>query len=507
MTRCLLLIFFYSHSIFLFSFIRTVNTANYLRQRTCPRLEMNNTINNFHFMNDLQDARAQRILEDQRRRQALLLLQQQQEIEKTLSEISSQDMRNQHHNNQYYQGPNVNAIDMECRNIIALQEELKRQENRKRVEEVLQAKMQEQALLSQFQKQSTMQQSATEQLLSHFAELNSIVARQEALGAMRNQSNGSQGASSNNNNNSNSNFDLLNRLRNGSPNGNSNNGHGHGSNNFNYRQQDLINSLLSKQRNDGGLQGLAQHLNGQNLGQQASLSDSALLARLSHAAAASNNSLPSATLQAIRNQFGQGNNSSTPNPNAQPNIDQRDILSSLLAGKGAGFNQNPHPPPSSSSAQEEMQQPRNAGAPEIRYFNNGGEVKHNGDVLAQLPGKKRKVMTEQIISIDRSSSTETRNANQARPKKMLKPASPPKPVEVKFEHHAGPPKKRNRNHNLSSQISQITNDDSNSIDSNGSALDNPNGNNGGRSTAQNANEDKEGDKLDAANVLLGLMKR
>ena len=480
-------------------------------------------------MKDLQDARAQRILEDQRRRQALLLLQQQQEIEKTLSEISSQDMRNQHHNNQYFQGPSVNAIDMECRNIIALQEELKRQENRKRVEEVLQAKMQEQALLSQFQKQSTMQQSATEQLLSHFAELNSIVARQEALGAMRDQSNGSQGASSNNNNNNNnSNFDLLNRLRNGSPNGNSNNGHGHGSNNLNYSPQDLINSLLSQQRNDGGLQGLAQHLNGQNLGQQASLSDSALLARLSQAAAASNNTLPNATLQAIRNQFGQGNNSPSTNPNAQPNIDQRNILSSLLAGKGAGFsNQNSHPPPSSSSAQQEMQQPRNAGAPEIRYFNNGGEVNHNGDVLAQLPGKKRKVMTEQIISIDCSSSAETRNANQTRPKKKPKPDLPPKPVEVKFEHHAGPPKKRNRNHNLSSQISQITNDDSNSIDSNGSALDSSNGNNGGRHSnllgsmfkpklkqeteakpaAQNANEDKEGDKLDAANVLLGLMKR
>lgn len=481
-------------------------------------------------MNDLQDARAQRILEDQRRRQALLLLQQQQEIEKTLSEISAQGMRNQHQNNQYFQGPSVNAIDIECRNIIALQEELKRQENRKRVEEVLQAKMQEQALLSQLQKQSTMQQSATEQLLSHFAELNSIVARQEALGAMRDQSNGSQGNSSNNNNNHNNNFDLLNRLRNGSPNGNSNSGHGHGSNNLNFSQQDLINSLLSQQRNDGGLQGLAQHLNGQNLGQQASLSDSAILARLTQAAAANNNTLPNATLQAIRNQFGQGNNSPSPNPNpnAQPSVDQRNILSSLLAGKVAGFsNQNPHLPPSSSSAQQEMQQPRNVGAPEIRYFNNGGEVNHNGDVLAQLPGKKRKVMSEQIISLDCNSSTETKSADQTRQKKKPKPELPPKPVEVKFEHHAGPPKKRNRNYNLSSQISQITNDDSNSIDSNGSALDNSNGNNGGRHSdllgsmfkpklkqetetkpaAQNANEDKEGDKLDAANVLLGLMKR
>jgi len=465
-------------------------------------------------MNDIQDVRAQRILEDQRRRQALLLLQQQQEIEKTLSEITAQGMRNQPQNNQFFQGPSVNAIDIECRNIIALQEELKRQENRKRVEEVLQAKMQEQAILSQLQKQSTVQQqSATEQLLSHFAELNSIVARQEALGAMRNQSSGCQATSSyNNNNNNNNNFDLLNRLRNGSPNGYSNNGHGNGSDNLNYSPQDLINSLLS-QRNDGGMQGLAQHLNGQNLGPQASLSDSAILARLTQTAAANNTTLPNATLQAIRNQFGQG----------------RSPSSSLLAGKGAGFSdQNPHPPPSSSSAQQEMQQPRNAGAPEIRYFNNGGEVNQNGDVLAQLPGKKRKVMTEQIISIDCNSSAETRSANKTRPKKKPKQELPPKPIEVKFEHHAGPPKKRNRNYNLSSQVSQITNDDSNSIDSNGSAIDNSNGNNGGHHSdllgsmfkpklkqetetetkpAQKTHEDKEEDKLDAANVLLGLMKR
>jgi hypothetical protein len=464
----------------------------------------NNNISNLGMVGDLQDVRAHRILEEQRR-QAFMVLQQ-QEIDKTISEISAQGMRHQPQQKWPRQGSGVNPIDIECRNIIALQEELKRQENRKRVEEFLQAKMQEQALLSHLQKQGNRAQSTDEQIISHFAELNNIAARQEALG----RSAGNPGSSFNNNSN------LLNRLRNES---------GNGSN-----QEHLINSLLS-QRNGGGMQGStlgqSQQINRQQFSQH-SLSDSEILMRLTQAAAVNNN-LPNGNFQALRNQLG-GRHMSPP---PQSNLDRCNSIleqtlsnahTSRVAGNSAGFSSPSALPPTSSSSSTQIDlQHSKPDTPVIRYFNDGAEVNQNGDEISHLSGKKRKGP-----ATGSNSMKNIRNYNRRRsPNMKLMQELRQKNDEVKAEQVATEQvanflKKRNQKYQLPSQVLQSKNDGSHKDNDNGS--DNNNGPHSNRrgsmfkpnpisdqdkeaSKPSRTDADKEEDKLDAANVLLGFMKR
>lgn len=144
-------------------------------------------MDNLSLLKELQELRLQRMLEEQRRgNHALLLLQQQQDMERTLAQqFASEGLRNQAVGNNVLHMNAANPIDIECRNIIALQEELKRQENRKRLEQILSAKMQEESILHQLQNQNNFQKNAAEQLLSHFAELNKNISSRSGRGESR----------------------------------------------------------------------------------------------------------------------------------------------------------------------------------------------------------------------------------------------------------------------------------------------------------------------------------
>uniref|UniRef100_A0A7S3Q1E3 Uncharacterized protein n=1 Tax=Chaetoceros debilis TaxID=122233 RepID=A0A7S3Q1E3_9STRA len=155
---------------------------------------------------------AHQILEEHRKQQALLLLQQQQQqpvlLDKALSGLNprgastghSLDPINDlasHANAGYLRASGMfgqNPVDLETRSILYLQEELKRQESRRKAEELLQQSMQEQAILVELQKHAEMQHhqhhqqqqqyhqhAAADQLLSGFSDLDHLVARQELL--------------------------------------------------------------------------------------------------------------------------------------------------------------------------------------------------------------------------------------------------------------------------------------------------------------------------------------
>ena len=476
----------HASNVFLCSFLSAVSvTATTIKQDTdhpSAKNTTNATMNQFSFFNNPQDAKTQRILEDQRRRQqhqAILLLQHQQEMDHTFSEMAGPGTMRTQFGNQLLHG--ANPIDIECRNIIALQEELRRQENKRRAEEVLHAKMQEQALLMELQKQATMQQTAAEQLLSQFVELDQLVIRQELLQYGQHQGQGGGGGG-----NSASAFNLDN-LRSGSGHGNSN------SNNF--TSQELINYMRCQGQNQnqsfGALQGLDQFHGHPNL--QSPLNEtSSFLSSLSHA-----NPIPSGLLSSMqpRKNLSAG---MLHHPNFQGG-DSRGLSSNLerqIADAHAVLSVTA---PRSADTLHDL--PRKIpGAPAIRYFNNGNEVNHNGTTNpVQIESKKRKVRREEVISID----CDTPDI----PKKKVCAQ-----VTVKIEHHAAPPQKGALK--LRKYWSSQAKEESEKVIS-ARAAPGPHADLIGsmfphkktkKVKVEATCNDKEEDKLDAANALLGFMK-
>lgn len=426
-------------------------------------------MDNLSLLKELQELRLQRMLEEQRRgNHALLLLQQQQDMERTLAQqFASEGLRNQAVGNNVLQMNAANPIDIECRNIIALQEELKRQENRKRLEQILSAKMQEESILHQLQNQNNFQNNAAEQLLSHFAELNKNISRQEAVVA--------NPGYTQTQNTVNFSADLAETLRASMMNNNSNNSR----NNV----QETIMNLLSQKK---PIHHPHHEKNGMN--QQLNLQDSNILAILSNLDRGGNNSIQNSNLQNLRELI--------QHQLQQASLPQQDILERKLPEtQGLNFpiesqlinnllNKNRDVPkesePQVTKESERQVTKKSLKEPAIRYFNNGNEVDKNGQEISHLPSKKRKLSHQSDSSSDNQKQEQHSKSAQVR---------------------HGPPKKRNLGMQLSSQLSQSTYASSNS-DSNGS-----DGDDTSKTPEEKVPVEKEEDRVDAANVLLGLMKR
>ena len=431
-------------------------------------------MNQFSLLDDIQDAKTQRILDEQRKHQALLLLQQQKDLDQTFPELAAPVARSQFNNHILQRG--FNPIDIECRNIIALQEELKRQESRRRAEEVIQAKMQEQALLVELQKQAVMQQSATEQMLNQFVELDNqfgkldnLVARQEAIRALGGQIP----------------TDFLNNigirdLRTSSSNNSTN-------------QDELLRSILAQEHNIPGLQGLRQ-LNGQFRMQSPLLANSNIVSSVQALERSTQAEIFGDSLSLGRQSNFNDEGLRFPNGTFDRNITESRQLLSMNAGVHLNRPNLVRKDPET---------------PSIRFFNNGNEVNQNGEAL-QGPGrrKKRKIADENQCTVKDVSFPDH--------KKKRQNASPDHgKVNVKKEmRHAMPPKKNGLK--LRKYLSSKASKES---VSKLETLEAPNPHFGPQSdhippkikqekrqVTQKTNNIKEEDKLDAANVLLGLMK-
>ena len=429
-------------------------------------------MDNLSLLKEIQELRLQRMLEEQRRgNHSLVLLQQQQDMERTLAQqFASEGLRNQALGNNTLQMNTDNPIDIECRNIIALQEELKKQENRKRLEQILRAKMQEESILNQLRNQNNFQNNAAEQLLSRFAELNKTLSRQEAVVANQGYAQPQH--------NVNFSADLAETFRASMMNNNSNN-------NSNNVQEAIMNLLSQKTPIH------QPHPENIGMNQQLNLQDPNILAILSNLGMSGNNSVQNSNIQNLQEQI--------QNKLKQPIVPEQDVLKrKLIETQGLNLpldnqliknllSQNRDVRKVSEhqvSKESERQVPKKSPKePSIRYFNNGNEVDKNGQEISHLPSKKRKLSHQSDSSSD--------NQKQEQLSKS-----------VQMRH--GPPKKRNLGMQLSSersQLSQSTYASSNS-DSNGS-----DGNDSSKTPEEKFPVEKEEDRVDAANVLLDLMKR
>lgn len=427
-------------------------------------------MDNLSLLKELQELRLQRMLEEQRRgNHALLLLQQQQDMERTLAQqFASEGLRNQGMGNNTLQMNTNNPIDIECRNIIALQEELKRQENRKRLEQILSQKMQEESLLNQLRNQNNFQHNAAEQILSRFAELNKTLSRQEAVVANQGYTQPQH--------NVNFSADLAETLRASMMN--------HSSNNNRNNVQETIMNFLSQKK-----QIHQPHPENNGMNQQLNLQDPNIHAILSNLGLGGNNSIQNSNIQNLQEQIqNKLKQASLPQQGALERkltktqgltspIDSSQFINNFLNKHGDVRKESERQDPKESERQVPKKSPKE---PAIRYFNNGNEVDEKGQEISHLPSKKRKLSHQSDASSDSQKQEQLSKTAQVRHR---------------------PPKKRNLGIQLSSQLSQSTYASSNS-DSNAS-----DGEDTSKTPEEKVPVEKEEDRVDAANVLLGLMKR
>lgn len=255
------------------------------------------------------------------------------------------------------------------------------------------------------------------------------------------------------------------------------------SNNSRNNVQETIMNLLSQKK---PIHHPHHEKNGMN--QQLNLQDSNILAILSNPDRGGNNSIQNSNLQNLRELI--------QHQLQQASLPQQDILERKLPEtQGLNFpiesqlinnllNKNRDVPkesePQVTKESERQVTNKSLKEPAIRYFNNGNEVDKNGQEISHLPSKKRKLSHQSDSSSDNQKQEQHSKSAQVR---------------------HGPPKKRNLGMQLSSQLSQSTYASSNS-DSNGS-----DGDDTSKTPEEKVPVEKEEDRVDAANVLLGLMKR
>jgi hypothetical protein len=410
--------------------------------------------NHYLSMRSIQKLKEQQIAEEEQR---LRLLQQDM-----LDRVFSQQMASSQVGSQIICN-GYDPVDVERRNIIALQEELRRQVERKRAEEVLRAKLEEQALLDELHVQAALQQNAAKQLLSHFAEIDQLGARQDTIH--------SRGAIQNHN----SSFEnvLLN---------------GHSA------RQDLMHSALAQSQNlqiDG----------------------------LRNCASVESNFFPD-----IPNNFGTSSAQPLRN-NLQGNLpfemktNPRDVVQGLHNNLGRMLATKMSDQSSIRNNGLQNTSRNNQTGANIRYFNDGNEVNYKGDVLALNSMKKRKA--ELVANSYRGNQTKRPTSKKRKSPKIHEDVK----VEVKRESNSDqiqqPLIKKNPmklSKYLSSRVSkEIKQDPDAKNDSKSTDMPGPRSDLIGskflqkpvkgkkESNSHGANNEKE-DKLDAANVLLGLMK-
>lgn len=418
----------------------------------------------------LIEAHVQQIVQEEERLRHL-----QQDV---LNSIISQQMTSSRLQNRMPQG-NLNRIDIERRNIMVLQEELRRQEEKKRAQEVLKATLEEQALLGELQQQAFLQ-NATKEYLAQLRELDQISLRQESFqnsnlfdGGFRSTSSPSC------------------------------------SNGF-LNKQDLIQSALGQTQNF--VLDAPSQFNPQNsMGAQPSV-ESNIFAQLD------GELNTSSIFQSLGDcATGAGNMpfrlASSYGSDAHNNVQgmQNNIK---LSGKNHLHSFNISAP---------RRQDRHKINP-VHFFNNGSEVKYEGDLLSENFSKKRKALQEPHLFLKKedylASKPSTYKKQRAPPRKMSqgKLAGRDGGIKVTLPRKKNPMK-------LSKQLrSRIASENS---ESDPIKLYQERQNNAGphsdlivskftqnkkvdalpdKKCTQNNTTNREEEKLDAANVLLGLMK-
>ncbi len=474
---------------------------------------------------------AQQILEEQRRQQALLLLQPQQLLDKTLTPISDLGPRapgNFSNSTAVYRS---NPLDIECRNIIALQEELKRQEIKRKAEEIINQKVHEQALLLELQKHAAVQQqqNSTNHLLGRFAELDQLVTKQDLLVRL-NQEQQQRSAL---------NLEHLHAVGlHGHPGPSLHGPSGIDSlgvtGSSHAINQNIIDVLRSQRSFDSApIHGLRQRL-------RSPLSDpNDVLSSTSELSQVLNNNVSSfreshsnvtgaipknihslQSLQSLSMMQHQNNDFMGPSP-------QRGGGSA-----GALLSQHNNYLPTSAHSNDGMQYGKvgkskvTPGVPEIRYFNNGTEVSRDGRVFQTSNGdinvsnvtlKKRKIAEEEIISLDddddepiqkgfKKPKMESLEAQKHTQNTTRTNSIPKNTIDVKKENpspssgsmmsRCSLPKKNIRKlSEFSSSASRRLNIPEAPMKSEQKTKNRP--------TSQ---DEREEERVDAANVLLGLMK-
>jgi hypothetical protein len=443
----------------------TVAAPNYDRRNSPKKEKMDQA----SFLNrSIKILKAQQIMEEEQR---LRLLQQDM-----LECAFSQQMSSSQVNNQILQG-GYNPVDIERRNILVLQEELRRQEERRRAQEVLRATLEEQALLEELQQQAVLQQNATKQLLSQFAELDQLAVRQEAINS-RTMQNGDQAFGA--------------RMRSSS-----------GNNSF-LNQQDLMHSVLAQTQNFG-LDDPRQ-FNVQSCLQTRPSAESNIL---SHFA----NDLSASSMLALRDNM----------PLDLASCYQSDICNDapgMRSNMGQMLSNNIPMQNLNRGARLQDFSRKNPEDTSIRYFNNGNDVSYNGDVLALSSTKKRKVKEQDVISDycesrEQSPRKKQHVASQKRHKVKVKVKEEGNSVHLSLSLKKNPVKLSKY---LSSRVSEeIKSNPAVKNEFSASDVAGPHSDligsmfpqketKGKKQTESHDTRDEKEDKLDAANVLLGLMK-
>lgn len=438
------------------------------------------TMNQLTFLDNLniQELKAQQMIEEQR----LRLLQQ--DMDNAVSQMTAAQF-----NNQLYRG-GFDQADFERRNIIALQEELRQLEDRRRAEEILRAKIEEQALLEELkQRQAAIQQqNASEQL---FAELDHLMSRRDAMNALdthRLALGGNRGCNDNFTN-----------------------------------QQDIMRSLLF-QNNNIDPRATSPVDDFSRFQQSPHISDIANFSRL-----VDDHAIPS--MQARRHAM-QAQAMMVPElaSSIETNLHRVDVANrNVERNMDPNFLRNfPTKPPMGHEGARHATTRKAANSQPIRFFNNGNEVKHNGDILTIKPkpshSRKRRGM-EQVVSLD---AKKLRPKTLSKKKEIVDLYRVSNESETSEEGSSEPmrlsPKKKNR-FKLSTYLSDRKySDDVKSKSDEENEAPFPSKSSGiykqlknNEPTQKNVNAEpkcaepdfrdvKEDDKLDAANVLLGLMK-
>ncbi len=513
----------FSPSLFVFFILSAVTATSSASVKTLKSMDQ------FTILNNKQGAfEAQQILEEQRRQQALLLLQPQQLLDKTLAPINDLGgPRGPHFTNSaavYRSSP----LDIECRNIIALQEELKRQEIKRKAEEIINQKVHEQALLLELQKQAAVQQqqNTTNHLLGRFAELDQLVTKQDLLARLTQEQQQRSAL----------NLEHLHAVG----------LHGHGPSGIDSLgvtgsnhaiNQNIIDALRSQRNFDSApMHGLRQRL-------RSPLSDpNAILSSTSELSQVLNNNVSSFreshsnlagaipknihTLQSLQSlSMMQQQNNDFMGPSTQQGG----------SSGGALLSQHNNYLPSSAHSNDGLQYGNvgkskiTPGLPEIRYFNNGAEVSRdgrafqtsNGDInVSKASVTKRRITEEEIISLDDDDDEPTQKAYK-KPKiesietkedvrSSIRTNFKPKneiDVKVKTEVPSPPSGSMMSRCNLPKKNARKLSEFSSSVSRRLNMPEVPVKSEQKTKKQSTSQEEREEERVDAANVLLGLMKR